>query len=79
MSVAGWLFKIMEPGEEPGTRPIITWWAAWFPDEANARAAILKRTGPCEDSPVADRTLTEEQLKRMGLSEGSVRNVRTDF
>ena len=77
--VDGWLFKITTRGLEDGTRPITNWWAAWHRDESTARAAVLERTGPCDPQPEVERTLSEDDLKKMGLTRsGDVRNVRTD-
>ena len=78
--VAGWLIKIVTLSQESTTRRMINWWASWYPDQANAIAAVIKQTGPCEPQPIAARTLAENELRAMGLSgPGDVRNIKTDF
>ena len=78
--VAGWLIKIVTLSQESTTRRMINWWASWYPDQANAVAAVIKQTGPCEPQPIAARTLTENELRAMGLNgPGDVRNIKADF
>jgi hypothetical protein len=79
-AIEGWLFSISVLNDEKGTPPIKAWWAAWDSDENAALSAVVEKIGPGEPIPKVDRTLTEKELKLMGLSQaGEVKNVRTDF
>ena len=79
-NVAGWLFKIITPGLEPDTRPMTNWWAAWYSDEGPALSAVEARAGSCEGRRPHARTLSEDQLRKMGLNgPGDVRNVNNEF
>jgi hypothetical protein len=79
-SVEGWLFKVVTPGNEPDTRPITEWWAVWGLDEIAATAALVEKIGPDEPTPSAERTLSEEELKDMGLTKaGEIRKVDAKF
>ena len=79
-AIEGWLFNIIVRNDEQDTPPIKAWWAAWDSDETAALSAVVERIGPGEPIPTIDRTLTEKELKLMGLSQaGEVKNVRTEF
>jgi len=76
--VEGWLFKIVYPGNEPDTRRITSWWAAWHRDEAQAVSAVAERSGI--ESPTETSTLTEKQLRLLGLNKpGDVLNVKNEL
>jgi hypothetical protein len=76
--VDGWLFKLETQGLESSTRPMTNWWASWLSDENKALACMMEHVGDCK---IADsKTLTEQQLKLMGLHRpGDVKHVRSEF
>jgi hypothetical protein len=76
--IDGWLFQIVMPGFEPVTRRMTSWWASWHGDQSEALKAVTDQIGSCK--PYDSRTLTEQQLKLMGLaSPGDVMVVKNEF
>jgi hypothetical protein len=68
-AIEGWLFSISIRSDEQGTHPVKAWWATWDRDENAALAAVVEKISPGEPFPSVERTLTEKELRLMGLTQ----------
>ncbi len=74
----GWLFKVSITGNEPDTRAIFEWYAAWIADRSSALAAVQAIRHHALPLPEIDKELSEAELRGFLLKQGEAKFLHAE-